>query len=214
MVCPVCRQRKPRRECPALNTTICTICCGTKRLTEIPCPSTCVHLAAAREHPAAIVRRQQERDVASLLPSIRHLNERQQQLFFLVLTAILRHTPDGLARLNDDDVAEAAEAIAKTLETAARGVIYEHAPQSVPARKLARELQAFVASIREQGAKIYDGELAVTMRAIETGARDVRRLDPSGQATYLDVVRRLLQANQAAAQAGAPASPESGLILP
>ena len=86
--------------------TICTVCCATKRLVEINCPTDCPHLAAAREHPAAVVKRQQERDVAMLLPTVRELTERQHQLFFLFQTAIARHTPEGFARLNDDDVAE------------------------------------------------------------------------------------------------------------
>ena len=64
MLCPSCNRRKARRECPALGRAICPICCGTKRLVEIQCPSNCAYLASAREHPAAVVRRQQERDVA------------------------------------------------------------------------------------------------------------------------------------------------------
>ena len=57
-------------------------------------PADCAYLAAAREHPAAVVRRQQERDVARLLPTIRHLTERQHQLFFLFQTVITRHRPE------------------------------------------------------------------------------------------------------------------------
>jgi hypothetical protein len=38
------------------------------------------------------VKRQQERDVAILLPTIRELTERQYQLFFLFQTTIARHT--------------------------------------------------------------------------------------------------------------------------
>ena len=64
MACPVCNQRKARRECPALHQTICTVCCATKRMVEINCPPDCPHLAAAREHPAAAVKRQQERSLA------------------------------------------------------------------------------------------------------------------------------------------------------
>src|SRR3989338_95475 len=131
MHCASCAQRKGRRECPALGRTICTVCCGTKRLIEIRCPSTCTYLTAAREHPPAVVRRQQERDVARLLPAIRQLTERQYELFFLFHAAIERYTPgvfiaDGSTRLVDADVADAAAALASTLETAARGVIYEH----------------------------------------------------------------------------------------
>src|SRR5688572_33379775 len=141
MPCPVCAQRKGRRDCPALRQTICTVCCGTKRLVEINCPSDCVHLVAAREHPAAAVKRRQERDLAVLLPTIQSLTERQHQLFFVMHVVVARHKPEGFGRLVDDDVAEATAAFASTLETAARGVIYEHTPESATARKLLGELK-------------------------------------------------------------------------
>ena len=130
---------------------------------------------SAREHPAAVVKRQQERDVAVLLPTIRNLTERQYQLFFLFQTLIARHKPEGFARLVDDDVADAAAAMAATLETSARGVIYEHAASSVVAQRLANELKAMLAEMRQQGATVYDGEAAIVLRAIEQGARESRK---------------------------------------
>jgi hypothetical protein len=195
-----------------LHQTICSICCGTKRLVEIDCPSDCVHLALAREHPAAMVRRQQERDVAMLLPTIRQLTERQYQLFFLLHTAIARHTPEGFARLVDEDVALAAEAFAATLETASRGVIYEHAAQSLTAQKLLGELKTMVAEARQQGATIYDGEVAIALRAVEAGARETRKAE-SGDTAYLDLMRRLLQVNRSP-RSGQSTAPGSSLILP
>jgi hypothetical protein len=214
MRCPLCGSRKARRACPALNKDICQVCCGTKRLIEIACPSTCGYLAAAREHPAAVVRRQQERDVALLLPTVQNLTERQYQLFFLFQTAIVRHQPDGLARLLDDDVAEAAEAVAKTLETAERGVIYEHAPQSVTAARLAAELKTLLAGMRQKGAKLSDREVAVAFRAIEHGARHVRQAAPGGETAYLTLMARLIQQGQAPAEPERrPADPPL-LILP
>src|SRR5678816_789101 len=158
MSCPICRTRKPRRAWPALQQTICPVCCGTKRLTEIQCPDDCVYLTSAREHPAAVVKRQQEHDVAILLPTLQGLTERQHQLFFLFQSVIARHTPEGFSRLLDDDVAEAAGAVAATLETAARGVIYEHAAPSLPGQKLARELTATLADIKQHGARVFDHE--------------------------------------------------------
>jgi len=215
MACPVCGQRKGRRVCPALGQTICTICCATKRLVEINCPSGCVHLTAAREHPAAVVKRQQERDVAQLLPTIAHLTERQHQLFFLFHTAIARHTPEGFARLNDDDVAEAAAGIAATLETAARGVIYEHTAQSVVAQRLAGDLTAMLEGMRAQGATVYDREAAIVMRAIEQGARQMRAHAGGDAAPYLDLMGRLLSANRAAsARSDDPSRAASPIVLP
>ena len=196
MPCPACGQRKAKRACPALAQTICSVCCATKRGVEINCPEDCVHLTATREHPAAIVRRQQERDVAVLLPSI-------------------RHQPDGFARLNDEDVAEAAATVAATLETASRGVIYEHSAQSPVAQRLGKELQATLEQMRQQGATVYDREAAIALRAIEQGARDARTADSTPTA-YLELMGRLLQVNRLAQGAGEPdtTKPASSIVLP
>jgi len=212
MTCPSCRERKGRRSCPALGATICPICCGTKRLVEIQCPDTCPHLSAAREHPAAVVKRQQARDVSALLPTISHLTERQHQLFFLFHTLIARHRPEGFTSLLDDDVAQAAAAVAATLETAGRGVIYEHTPQSLLATRLAKEMTGLLADMRAQGAKVYDGEAAMALRAIERGAREAHKTPADGTA-YLTLVARLLQV-RAPATGDAPASQPGSLIVP
>jgi hypothetical protein len=197
--CPSCGQRKGRRRCPALGQDICPICCGTKRLSEIDCPENCVHLGAARAHPAAVVRKQQEKDVATIMPAIAHLTERQYQLFFLFQTLIARHKTDGLSRLLDMDVADASAATAATLETAARGVIYEHPAASLPAQRLAGEMGALLAEMREAGASVYDREAAIVLRAVEQGARA-----SGGETAYLELMGRILQTNRAAR----PAAPE------
>jgi len=211
MSCPLCRSRKERRACPALGQTICPVCCGTKRLTEIACPDDCVYLTSAREHPAAVIKKQQEHDVAILMPTLQGLTERQYQLFFLFQTAVARHAPEGFTRLVDDDVAEAAAAVAATLETAARGVIYDHAAQSLPAQRLAADLKTMLAEMRQQGAAVYDREAAIALRAIEKGAREIGKLEPGGT-SYLTLMARLLQRNRATTPAPAP-EPRS-LIIP
>ena len=192
---------------------ICPVCCATKRRVEIQCPADCSYLASAREHPAAVVRRQQQRDVGRLLPTIRRLTERQYQLFFLFHTAIARHKPEGFARIVDSDAADAAAAVASTLETAARGVIYEHAPASTPAQSIAAAMKGLLAQIREQGATVSDTEAAVALRAIEEGARNVRAPE-EGEAAYLELVGRLLQVSAAEEQTQPKPAPASSLILP
>lgn len=214
MTCPSCGQRKGRRACPALGQTICSVCCATKRLVEIACPSDCPHLSAAREHPSAQVKRQQERDVAALVPSIQHLTERQHQLFFLFHSAIARHTPQGFARLLDEDIEQAAGAVAATLETAARGVIYEHSAASLPAQRLATELTSLLGQIRTQGAKVSDAEAAITLRAIERGARDARKAGDGSDTSYGALIARLLHVHRAQSAAPTEAKPASALIVP
>ena len=211
MLCPSCGLRKARRECPALARTICPVCCGTKRLVEIQCPADCGYLALAREHPAAVVRRRQEHDVSRLRPSIRHLTERQYQLFFLFHTLIARHKPQGFARLLDSDIAEAAGSLAATLETAARGVIYEHEPQAPAARALSGEMKAILAEMRERGTVVYDTETAIVLRAIEQGAKALKE-PGEGDAAYMDLLARLLQLT--ATPQSTTDAPTGTLILP
>jgi hypothetical protein len=217
MSCPVCNHRKPRRHCPALARSICPVCCGTKRLVEINCPESCVYLATARANPAAVVRKQQDTDAMTLMPTIHKLTERQYQLFFLFHSVIARHRPEGFARLVDDDVADAAGAVAATLETAAKGVIYEHAAPSPVAQKLAGELTALLAEVRGQGATVYDGEAAVTLRAIEQGGRVIRQVAGGTDTAYLALMGRLLQVNRTGATATNPPAADpaaSSIILP
>jgi hypothetical protein len=198
MTCPLCQKRPAKRHCPAKGRGICSVCCATKRLVEIACPSDCPHLATARAHPNALLRRQQEMDVAALMPTIEHLTERQYQLFFLFQSVIARTEPAGLARLVDADVAEASRTVAAGLETADRGVIYEEQAQGANARQLADGVRALLAEARGEGAKIFDREAAIALRAIEAGATAVSAHLQSGDTGYLDLMARLMQVNRAA----------------
>ena len=135
--------------------------------------------------------------MAALLPSMAGLTERQHQLFFLFQSVIARSKPDGLARLTDEDVAEAASACAATIETEAKGVLYEHTPTTLPAQKLVGEFRALLADVRQHGARVYDREAAIALRAIERGARSIAK--PGEPTAYLTLMGRLLQVNHAAA---------------
>lgn len=42
--CLFCHQRKGKRPCPALGGVICSQCCGTNRIKNISCPTSCVFL--------------------------------------------------------------------------------------------------------------------------------------------------------------------------
>ena len=125
---------------------------------------------------------------------------------------ISQHKPRGLARLVDSDIAEAASALAATIEIAGRGVIYDHAPQAPPAQALMADMKALLAQVREQGATVYDGETAIVLRAIEQGAGP-DRAHADGDTAYKDLIARLLQLTPAP-QTPAGAPPPGPLILP
>ena len=80
-----------------------------------------------------------------------------------------------------------------------RGCLYEHAPASLPAQKLAGEFRTLLAQVREHGATVYDREAAIALRAIERGARELTR--PAEDTAYLTLMERLLQVNKAGEEA-------------
>ena len=169
--CPLCRRRSAKRACPAKQQDICAVCCATKRLIEIQCPADCRYLGRAQSHPAASVKRQQDQDIAALLSTMGRLSERQLQLLFLLVSVLVRHKPDGFSTLSDADIAEAAGAMAATMETASRGVIYEQTPASPAAAGLGRELKALLDEVGRGGGSRFEREAAEVLRGIERGAR-------------------------------------------
>lgn len=208
MTCPLCRIRKAKRACPALGHDICSVCCGTKRLVEISCPDTCVYLESAHRHPAAAVKRQQEIDLTALMTALGPISERQLQLFFLIHAAIARFEPPGFSRVVDADIADAAGALASTLEIAGRGVLYEHQTQSVVADALRREIKTLLEQVGREGGSRFEREAAEVLRGIERGARHEAPGIGPGPQDYLALVARVLQERP-------PAAPEpSAIVLP
>jgi hypothetical protein len=162
-------------------------------MVEIRCPPTCGYLQASRAHPAAVEQRQRQQDLARLIPPIRDLSERQQQLFFVLLGVVRAQASDALQPLVDRDVADAAAALAATYETAGRGVIYEHQAESLPGQRLIAELRGALAEVgRDGGARIVEREAPVALRAIERGARAVGAEPGASPRDYLELVARVL----------------------
>lgn len=193
MACPLCRARKAKRACPALGETICAVCCGTKRLTTIACPSDCVYLESAHRHPAASVKRQQERDLAVLMRALGPLNEQQLELFFVLQTFIMRFRPASSGALADADVASAVGALAASFETSARGVIYEHQATSPTAEELRRGLKTLLGEVGRGGGTRFETQAAVVLRGIERGASHQASDIGGGSVDYLTLVARILR---------------------
>lgn len=186
------------------------MCCGTKRLAEINCPSTCVYLESASRHPAAVVKRQQEADLTVLMGALGRVSEPQLQLFFLIQSFISRFSAksEGLGRLVDADVAEAAGAIAESFETASRGVLYEHTAASPTAENLRRELKEFLAQIGRGAGTRFERMAGEVLRGIERAATHQTTGVGSGAVDYLSLAARILQERPPDQQSA------SSLILP
>ncbi len=214
-VCPSCGERKGRRACPALGRNICTVCCGTKRLSEIRCPADCPYLSSARQHPPAVVQRRRERQGRYLATMVDGLTQGQYQLFLLLQIAAAGHAARVGSGLRDREIAEAAGALAATYETAAKGIIYEHQAADLLAQRLVADLRAAIEAVGREGRVPRDADLAAALRRTERAAREAERAF-GGEGAYRDLLADLFP--DAGAQpapgpaAGAPDVPR--LIIP
>ena len=119
-------------------------------MVEIACPSDCQYLSAARAHPPAVVQRQQARDLRFLLPRIEGLSEVQYRLLLFFQAAALQHARQAVPSPRDADIAEGAASVAATIETARKGIIYQHQATSLPAQRLADDLGRALADLTQK----------------------------------------------------------------
>jgi hypothetical protein len=216
MLCPLCKSRPAKRQCPALGHAICAVCCGTKRLVEIRCTDDCAYLAASRRNPPAVVQRQHELDVALLLPAMAGFTDRQSRFFFLFQSVVVRHRADLLRPLIDEDVAEAARTAAGTLETASRGVIYEQSPATLNAQELSAGFKRTFDEIAQQlqGPRSpLERDAAKALRGIEEAARRVGPIVGNVRTGYLALARRVL-GPQSAEGVGSSEAEAPSIIMP
>ena len=146
---------------------------------------------------------------------MRDFSERQSQLFFLITTFLARYEAPELQPVIDDDVTEAAAALAGTLETASRGVIYEHRPASLPAERLTSALRPLLAEAGKGLGSAFERDAAFVLRRVEEAARDIRALEPENRRAFLDLLGRVITRSPGPDAETAPISPEpSRLIVP
>ncbi len=181
-------------------------------MVEIPCPPDCAWLASAREHPAAVVVKQHQRDVDVLVQFLRDFNRRQAQLFLLIATFLVRYEPPELHPVIDEDIVEAMGALAATYETASHGLIYEHRPASLIAERLVTALKPLLSETGQGGGSAFERDAAVVLRRIAESARAARQED---RRAFLDLLARTItRAPDDDSGAQSDAVPPSRLIVP
>jgi hypothetical protein len=169
---------------------------------EISCPPDCGYLSTSRTHPAAVVQRQQERDMRFLLPRIADLSETQYRLFMLAQALVVQHASTASPSPIDRDVAEGVASVAATLETAGKGIIYEHRATAIPAQRIADEIAAAIRDLvtraGSDGARL-ERDAAIALRALELTAREAQKDLPDSvrpEASWLVLASRVFAGAQ------------------
>jgi hypothetical protein len=145
-VCPLCHSRKGKRACPALRTSICSACCGEKRIVEIACPSDCVYLAQGtqndfRREAADYLQHQDPRRSLRWLKALESLGFLLEAIERMIAAAPFRS-------LEDAELRQALQSARKTFESEAKGIIYEDLPTSPTLQALTRDLVSGVRAFK------------------------------------------------------------------
>jgi hypothetical protein len=125
-----------------------------------------------------------------------------------------RHQPDALQKLVDEDIAQAAGALASTLETAAKGIVYEHQPRSLVAARLLPELKNVVDEVVKNAGSALERDAAIALRRIEHAATMMVAVRPETNEFQQLLARVLTSPPGAQQEPETPTAPASSLIIP
>ena len=101
----------------------------------------------------------------------------------------------------------AAGALAGSLETASKGLIFEESTGSVVAEGLRRALKSVIEEVTKGGGSRVEREVALVLRGLERGAKHEGGHVPAGETSYLELVARVFQ------QRPQPQPPSKPLIV-
>jgi hypothetical protein len=172
------------------------------------------------------VQRRQERDLTFLLPFLTELSEPQYRLLVLLQGLALRawqtaaSDPLALGRptLLDQDVADAANTLAATLETAGKGIIYHHQATSIPAQQLVAvfetALHELVANAGAHGARLERDAAAALRQLARAASSASQALAGDEEPVFLKVLSRMMTSAPPAEDPPAEKPESSGLIMP
>ena len=138
--CPLCSERPAKRFCPAKQTNICSVCCGTKREIEIDCPGTCPHLLSGRTYES-----ERKSPDPALISKARSFNQSFLSQYGPVLDAVVGEVAQERLSspwLVDIDVADVYRALSATMKTLSSGIYYETLPDGPARHSLFRRLKA------------------------------------------------------------------------
>jgi hypothetical protein len=125
------------------------------------------------------VQRQHERDVKALAPFLTDVTERRYALLLWLHAGTAPYRASAIPAVQDADLAEAAECLAATLETAAKGIIYEHPAPTIPGQRLVDEFRRAIAHVEGDRPGRLANDAAAALRLMARLARGLSKSDPS-----------------------------------
>lgn len=192
--CPRCNKRPAKRQCPALRTKICAVCCARERMIELACPETCSYLiecrTSASQREMTLRRKETAADPRNL-----KLNERGLLALDGIQRAIINAQrgigASAFRDLDDAEMLAAIENTIKNLETEESGLIYEHRAASPRISELSRRIRDGLDEIANEApveARPRRSEILKALAFIrEAAAAHIQRAagDPEASRTFI-----------------------------
>jgi hypothetical protein len=206
--CPLCSERSAKRFCPAKQTMICAVCCGTKREVEIDCPSSCTHLQAGRSYES-----ERKPPDPELVARARSLRKDFLTEYGPILSALANAVAEERLTspwLVDRDVEDVYKSLAATMKTLSSGIYYESLPEGPVRLSLFRRLKGVLDALMTPSES--HGRLLRVSEVLEV--LDFLLLSISANSSGRPKSRQYLDWLSAMSGVAAPAPESSRLILP
>ncbi len=207
-MCPLCSERTGKRYCPAEDTHICAVCCGTKREIEIDCPSSCPYLKASRSYESE--KRVPDPELAARVQKYDNTFINKYHQILDGITFSVAEERMNSPWLVDNDVIEVFKALSATLKTLSSGIYYESLPDGPVRLSLFRRIKALLDDLMQPDPKVDRRSLKVT-EAVDimdflTFAAQVNSSVRPKSRRYLDWITEMSGIS--------PQAQQSGLIVP
>ena len=207
--CPLCSERVGKRYCPAKETQICSVCCGTKREIEIDCPSTCVYLKSSRIYDAD--KRVPDAEIAARAQKYDDEFVQRYSPVLSTLAMVVVEERSNSPWLVDNDVIEVYKALNTTMKTLSSGIYYETVPEGAVRVALFKGLKSALDEMMQPNPHSNVPTLKVS-EAVDV--LDFLLIAAEGNASIRPKSRRYLELLSQLAGPARPSDRSSGLILP
>jgi len=168
--------------CPALDSLICTICCGEKRKKTVKCPPNCQYLKKSKEYL-------QKR---KLLAEEEYVRERFPTYFQKLEGKIIEMRKTRLFNLTDYEVKEALEQSLANLKIKKKKIIYEYKSPNPNVQLVAEAISEIITSYMGKNNAFYldlDNAIFLIRKEIEFCQRLIE--ERRGDTHYLDIINTL-----------------------
>jgi hypothetical protein len=158
--CPLCSERSAKRFCPAKQTMICAVCCGTKREVEIDCPGSCPHLRAGRSYE--FERKQLDSELLARAKVFNQSFFNEYGYFLEMLSRAVAEERFASPWLMDADVREVYKALEATMKTLSGGIYCETLPEGPAGQSLFLNLRRLLEGLMSPDSEAQHRSLRVS----------------------------------------------------